>query len=409
MPLTKDFKFLSVPKILSGTLSLENIPVELAGLGASRPLVLMGKTYQCSGADEKLIKSFGESGITIGALYDEAGSSAGLEDIIRLAGLYRWRNCDSIIAIGSGSVMDTARGVNLIVSTGNENIIQYSGTGNIPCRLKPLVSIPLPVLYGNETSNIAHIDGVKYISDYLYPHIIVTDPRLSVLAQKDSILESALSILSVSIDSALSPKGNPVRNFYLYSAINMICENLERMHEKPGNKKIKIALVNAGAIAGASCDSSNPGFISSAGLALSKETGLSPGTSIGIIMPRAIEYSYGHHGPHDSGILLAIAGHKIFSLTPEKQRGEVAAVMIKSWIDGHGSLIPKNLKRIKFPEYRIQSVSENAEFLSGGLYKSSEFLSVFTSAMTGEIERKEKEKISFDLNKVINSTFGLKK
>lgn len=409
MPLNRDFKFLSLPKIISGTHSLGNIPVELAGLGASRPLVLMGKNYRCTGADKKLIKSFSGSDITIGALYDDTGSRADLDEIIRLAGLFRWRSCDSIIAIGSGSVMNTARGVNIIVSTGNENIIHYSGMGKIPERLKPFVSIPLPLLYGNETSGTADINGVKYISDYLFPDIIAIDPALSILAPKESLLESALAILSIAIDSALSPKGNPARNFYLFSAIDMICRNLEKMHGNPGNKDIKTALINAGALTGAASDTSVPGFIESAGLALSRETGLSIGTSFGIILPYALEYSYENHGPHDGGILLAAAGHEIYSLTPEKQRGEVAIEMIKSWIYGHGSRIPKNLRRIKFPDYRIQAVSENAEAISCGSFKSSEFFSVFTMAMEEKKEIKKEKKESFDLNKIINSTFGIDK
>ena len=409
MSLKKKSKFHAIPKIISGSDSLKKIPSELAKLGADSPLVIIDINYKRSGAEKKIIKSFRKSNNTAVSIYNEAENKSCLEEIIRIAGLYRWKSCDSIIAIGSASVMNTARGVNIIVSTGNENIIQFAGKGKIQNKLKPLLAIPLPVLRGNETSNIALIDGVKYISDYLYPDIIAADPKLSALAPKDTILESALSILAVSIDSALSPKGNPERNTYLFKAINLICENIEKMHEKPGNKKIKTALVEAGAIAGAACDSSNPGFITSAGLAISEETGLPVGTAAGIIMPHAIEYIYEHHGPHDSGILLAVAGKKIFDITPEKQRGEVTAVMIESWINGIGSRIPKNLNKIKFPESRIKAVSDNAEKLSGGIFKSREFFTVFTTAMTGKIKTKEKDKMSFDLNKIINNTFGIEK
>ncbi len=407
--LKKKSKFHAVSKIISGSGSLKNIPSELAQLGASRPLVITDKAYKGSGAEKKITKSFRKPNCTPVSIHIEAENKTSLDEIIRITGLYRWKSCDSIIAIGSATAMDTARGVNIIVSTGNENIVQFAGKEKIPNKLKPMVAVPLPVLRGNETSNMALINGVKYISGYLYPDIIASDPKLSALASKHSILESALSILSLSLDSAMLQKGDPERNTYLFKALNLICSNLETMHEKPGNKKIKTALVEAGAITGAACDSSNPGFITSAGLAISEETGLPFGTAAGIIMPHAIEYSYEHHGPHDSGILLAVAGKKIFDITPEKQRGEVTAVMIESWINGIGSRIPKNLNKIKFPESRIRAVSDIAEKLSGGIYKSREFFSVFTTAMTGKIKTKEKDKMSFDLNKIINNTFGIEK
>jgi alcohol dehydrogenase len=405
--MAKKVKFSVIPKLISDGKPLEKISSELSVWGASRPFLITDKNYKSSGVLKKIIRSLKKSGISIGAHHAEAGYNADLKEIKLLAQKFWTSNCDSIIAAGSGSVMDIARGVNIIASTGSENIIKFSGNKKIPCRLKPFVSIPLPLLRGTETSNMAVIDGVKYYSDFLYPDIIVTDSKLSALAPKETILESALSILAVSLDSALSPKGNPVRNSYLYKAITPICESLEKMHIKPGNKKIKSDLVNAAAVAGMACDSSYTGFITSAALALSRETGLSFGTAAGIMMPHAIEYMYRNHGPHDSGILLAVAGQQIFTITPEKQRGEVTAVMIESWIDGYGSTIPKNLKKIKFPDYRLQELSDNAEFLCGGIYKSSEFFSVFTGALQGKVKLQEKEKTSFDLNKIINNTFGL--
>ena len=59
-----------------------------------------------------------------------------------LAQVYKDQKCDSIIAVGGGSVLDTSKGINIIVSEGADDLMKFSGAGAINRPLKPFIAIP---------------------------------------------------------------------------------------------------------------------------------------------------------------------------------------------------------------------------------------------------------------------------
>ncbi len=55
-----------------------------------------------------------------------------VETVRRAAQLYRENNCDAIIAVGGGSVIDTSKATNILVSEGGDDLLKYSGAHNLP-------------------------------------------------------------------------------------------------------------------------------------------------------------------------------------------------------------------------------------------------------------------------------------
>src|SRR6476620_2288787 len=89
------------------------------------------------------------------------------------AALARRRGCDAIVAIGGGSVIDTAKAVNILLSEGGDDLHAYAGSSVLKRRLKPFVVIPTTSGTGSEVTNVAVIKdadtGVKlpFVSQYL--------------------------------------------------------------------------------------------------------------------------------------------------------------------------------------------------------------------------------------------------
>ena len=74
-----DYEFLNYPKIISGKCSLENIPAELAGYNAQKPLVIARKSIaQGNAAIKKFVRAFADSMVIFGAIYDEVEDYAGI-------------------------------------------------------------------------------------------------------------------------------------------------------------------------------------------------------------------------------------------------------------------------------------------------------------------------------------------
>src|SRR5512137_1115011 len=105
MELPGYYEFCCRVKIIAGHDALEKIPVVLASLRAQRPMVVTDKGVSRAGLIDIVAHAI-QGKVTIGALADDVPPDSDLLVVNRLASVYREKGCDSIIAVGGGSVMD---------------------------------------------------------------------------------------------------------------------------------------------------------------------------------------------------------------------------------------------------------------------------------------------------------------
>ena len=109
------YEFQNSTKILSGKNALENITYELKGLGASRPILLSDKVLEKIGSLQNVIDAMASTGMEPGAIYTDIPSDSSVAVVNKIGVVYQEVGCDSIIAVGGGSVIDTAKGVEMLI------------------------------------------------------------------------------------------------------------------------------------------------------------------------------------------------------------------------------------------------------------------------------------------------------
>jgi alcohol dehydrogenase len=109
------YEFYNPVKIIAGNKALESIPYELNLLNAERPLIITDKGIVEAGLLKILVKAFRDSDIVIGAIYDDTPADSSIEVVNEIPRVYHDNRCDSLIAIGGGSVIDTAKGANIVI------------------------------------------------------------------------------------------------------------------------------------------------------------------------------------------------------------------------------------------------------------------------------------------------------
>lgn len=131
-------------------------------------------------------------------------------------------NADSVIAIGGGSSLDSAKGINIVASDGGK-IEDYVKDESLIHDLKTLISIPTTAGTGSEMSNALVVTDEKteeknailsdkMLSDYalLIPELTVSLPeRQTIASGLDAFSHTAegyLSILSSPVADAISEK-----------------------------------------------------------------------------------------------------------------------------------------------------------------------------------------------------------
>jgi len=382
------YEFFSQAKIISGNKAMEQIAVELDGFDSGKPLVITNKKKYGSGSLKGLIKAFYNSNVIIGALYDDAPEYVNVDVVKDLATLFRDRGCDSIIALGNGSVVDIAKGVNILVSERDDDIIKYKGEDKITSHLKPFVVVPLGVPSALDMSNRAMIEGLEFKSDFLFPDLVCIDKRNAKSASSLIVAESGAAALTQAIEGSTSKSGSPMADAYAHAAIQYIFENLEKGVKRPCKKKTGLALINAASMASVVYSNSPAGIVYSVSEALSKVTGFSLGLCAGIILPYGLQYQVKRGDGVRDELLLALAGLELYSQTEKSDRAGYGIELVKD-LFADTKMFSEKLEDLKIPEYVLK---EAAELAASGEYSSEECLVLLTHAWNGtEIAKKSKK------------------
>src|SRR5690606_15951932 len=151
------FEFFCPVKIVAGAAALEHVPYELASIGATKPLVITDKGVRAAGLVDVVLDALAHAGSATPPVYDDVPPDSGTDIVAAIAQVYRSRGCDSLIALGGGSVIDTAKAVNILVSEGGDDLRAYSGTGVVKRRLRPLFVMPTTSGTGSEATSVAVI------------------------------------------------------------------------------------------------------------------------------------------------------------------------------------------------------------------------------------------------------------
>lgn len=376
------YEFLGRPKMISGKRALEQIPGELEGYGAGRPLVLVQSGPGSGALAGAITKALYDSTMVIGALYDGAvaGSTSGIAG--ELAGLFKARKCDSIIAIGDGALVDVAKCVNMEV-TEKKPAGQMAGQGKISRELKPMVLVPVTLVSGNEAANRAFVDGLVCISDFLSPDVVIVDHRMTSTAEAGPVLCSGMIALAHAVEAAISTSANPMIDAYAYAAIRLLIENLPAAVRKPSNKKNSVAVANAGALAATAFSNAPEGITHHLAEALADCTGINPGVGMGLLIRASLKARLAAKKDIREELCLALSGPELFSSSPASARAESALGALDGMLGELGALMPGSLKEMGVTRERMREAVRAAMKASPSKISEKECMDIVGRAWDG--------------------------
>ena len=255
------FEFINSVKICAGKNALENIPFELEFLGCSKPLILSDLGVSKAGVLDIVIKILNDNNVNCNNIFKDIPADSDISVINKIASIYKAQNCDGLIACGGGSVIDTAKGVKMVLSQNSEDILALSGNEVIKKgKHIPFIVLPTTCGTGSECTSVAviknHETGVKmeFISSELLPDVAFVDVRLTQTLPPKLIASSAMDALCHCIEAYSGIQKNYISRDEIEKALE-VCEKVYEEEMKPYqreygldvtylNKKEKAELVN---------------------------------------------------------------------------------------------------------------------------------------------------------------------
>ena len=216
------YRLVQKTRVLEGINSIQLLPRVCRENGFSKPFLVFDQGVYKAGIAGRIMDVLDDAGIVYEA-YDRIRPDPTSDLVDEGAALCRQAGCDCVIAIGGGSTMDAAKGMN-IMRINEGKILDFVGHEDKMIPSGSLICIPTTSGTGSELSNwivITDLDkGDKHPIDVRNSmcEIALLDPVLTVGLPPHITAETGLDVFSHAFEAYTSAAASPMTD--------LICEKV---------------------------------------------------------------------------------------------------------------------------------------------------------------------------------------
>lgn len=291
------FQFYSPTKIVFGIGVSKDFSSEVETIGARKTLVVSDEGISATGILNSVLDVLKESGSTVIGPYLDIGKEAPISSIKKCAEFARKNKVDSILAVGGGSVIDSAKAANILITHGGDLLADYAGIQTIGSPLKPLIVIPTTAGTGSEVTSAAVIldedAGVKhsFVDDYLKPNLAILDPELTLKMPKRLTSATAIDAFSHALEAFTSTMRSPISDGLALQSIHLIKQYLLKVLSNPDDIHYRSEMMTSATIAGMAFDNAMVGVIHGIAHSIGALANLHHGEAIFLALPAGVKYN----------------------------------------------------------------------------------------------------------------------
>lgn len=274
------------PETVTGPGSLARIPALLTKCGTRRPLVAASRRQCADPAFQQML-----SRLEGYALFSDIQPNPPVSAVEAAAALYRREGCDSLVAVGGGSPMDTAKAAAALLVRPDRTLSQLAGLLKVRRPIPPFIAVPTTAGTGSETTIAAVVTGAdhhKYaVSDLcLIPRCAVLDPLLTVSLPPRTTAETGMDALTHAVEAYLS-RFYPTRQTdrLAEEAVVTIFRTLEHACAHGDDVDARQALLTASYQAGAAFTRASVGNVHAIAHTLGGLYGVGHGLANAVLLP----------------------------------------------------------------------------------------------------------------------------
>ena len=228
-------------------------------------------------------------------IYDKTQPNPTVANVEEALKMYRENGCDTLIAVGGGSVMDCAKGLGARVAHPKKELNQMAGVLRVIRKIPTLIAIPTTAGTGSETTLAAVItDGEthhKYaiMSFPLIPHYAVLDAKLTYSLPPHLTSTTGMDALTHAVEAYIGRSTTKKTRALALEATKLIFENIENAYKDGKNHEARSNMLLAAYKAGISFSMSYVGYVHAVAHSVGGKYGIPHGLANAVIMPYVLE------------------------------------------------------------------------------------------------------------------------
>jgi len=226
---------------------------------------------------------------------------------------------DWVIAIGGGSVLDSAKAAALLANADGCVLDYLRGLRQVESPGIPLVALPTTAGSGSEVTPYASITDVELkkksslTSDYLYPRYALLDETLTATMPPLITAISGMDALCHAVEGYWSNRSNAVTDAYALSAARMVLTTLPLAHQHGDDLKVRRQMLEGSLLAGLAISNAATTAAHAISYPMTVFYRVPHGIACGIVLPQLIRYNSGSIAPDKERALLNNLGLETMS------------------------------------------------------------------------------------------------
>lgn len=292
---TPDFLFELPGKIDFGVGAVDRLGGHLQRLGCRRVLLVSDPGLLDTGMVDRVIKRISGEGLDH-TLFTDVEPEPDVGGIERGVDAFRSDDCDVVVAVGGGSVLDTAKAIS-VMDRNPGHIGDYAGLGNLPEPGVPMIALPTTAGTGSEATIWAVISekakGTKYGvgSTHMTADVALCDPALSVSLPPRLTAVTGLDALAHALESYVNKATHPISEALSERSMSLVAGALRDAVTGGDRLSARADMLLASTMAAMAFNSTRLGLAHALAMPLGAEAKIPHGDVVSILLPPVMHYN----------------------------------------------------------------------------------------------------------------------
>jgi alcohol dehydrogenase len=208
----------------------------------------------------------------------------------------RSHGIDFLVAVGGGSSMDCAKGINFLLTNGG-HMSDYKGFGKATRPMLPSLAVPTTAGTGSEAQSYALIADERSHMKMACGdrkaafRVAILDPEVTVSQPAKVTAVTGIDALSHALESYVCTRRNPLAQTFAREAWRLIEPSLSVALHDPANLEARGAMQIGAHFAGLAIENAMLGAAHALANPLTAHYGVTHGTAIGIVLPHVVRFN----------------------------------------------------------------------------------------------------------------------
>jgi alcohol dehydrogenase len=282
-------------RVVFGADSIERAGELARELGAKKILLVTDPGIVAAGHADHLRENLEDAGLKV-TTFDRARENPTTRCVASCLSVARRARPDTIVGLGGGSAMDTAKGCNFLLTNGGR-MQDYQGVGKARKPMLPFIAIPTTAGTGSECQSAALIvderthQKMACLDPKVAAKIAILDPKLTLSQPLRVTACAGMDAIAHALETAVTTRSNPLSRIYSREAFKLCAKAFAEVVTHPNDVEARGRMLLGAALAGLAIENSMLGAAHAAANPLTAHFGIVHGQAVGLMMPHVVRFN----------------------------------------------------------------------------------------------------------------------